>query len=205
MVTEPDSISPMAFVYVINQNSGQGQMSDFNGKFVIGANETDTIVFSFVGYYKLKIPARELVTSNSAGVKVVMKQTVYNLNQVTVSDFKFKPYEKEYMKRVIEHSHMPLVTSINSPITALYNQFSRKGKEQRKLAQIFEEIFEKEQVEKKFNAQILRKLTGDDYIDFEAFRKYCFYLSNDYILSHDGYDLYYKVMDCYYRWKDEGH
>lgn len=205
MVTEPDSTSPMAFVYVINQNSGQGQMSDFNGKFVIGADEKDTIVFSFVGYYKLKIPAKDLTTANGSGIKVVMKQTVYNLNQVTVSDFKFKPYEKDYMKRVIEQSHIPLVTSLNSPITALYNQFSRKGKEQRKLAQIFEEIFEKEQVEKKFNAQILRKLTGDDYIDFEAFRKYCFYLSNDYILSHDGYDLYYKVMDCYYRWKDEGH
>ena len=38
---------------------------------------------------------------------------------------------------------------------------------------------------------------------FEKFRKYCYYLSNDYIINHDGYDLYYRVMDCYYRWKEE--
>ena len=82
-------------------------------------------------------------------------------------------------------------------------QFSQKGIEQRKLARIFEDIFIKEEVAKKFNPDILRKLTGDDQVDFEKFRKYCYYLSNDFILSHDGYDLYYRVMDCYYRWKEE--
>ena len=57
IVTESDSITPMPFVYVINATSGQGQMSDGNGRFTIVANDRDSIIFSFVGYIRLKIPA----------------------------------------------------------------------------------------------------------------------------------------------------
>lgn len=202
IITEPDSITPMPFVYVINSNTGLGQMSDANGKFSIVANEKDSIIFSFVGYVRLKIPASRLYKGFKE-CKVVMIETLYKLNQVVVSDFKLKPYEKDYMKRVIEGSRTSVINAMENPISALYMQFSKKGKEQRKLAKIFEDIFVQEAVAKKFNAETLRKLTGDDTIDFEKFRKYCYYLSNDYIINHDGYDLYYRVMDCYYRWKEE--
>lgn len=202
VVVEPDSITPMPFVYVINTNSGQGQMSDANGRFSVLANDNDSIIFSFVGYLKLKIPAKKL-SKNPNGCIVAMIETAYKLNQVVVSDFKLKPYEKDYMKRVIQGSKTTAINALSSPITALYMQFSQKGKEQRKLAKIFEDIFIQEEVAKKFNAETLRKLTGDETIDFEKFRKYCYYLSNDYIINHDGYDLYYRIMDCYYRWKSE--
>jgi len=204
IVTEPDSTTPMPFVYVINAETGRGQMSDGNGKFTVIANDKDSVIFSFVGYIRLKIPANKLYTAVYKECKVVMVETAYKLNQVVVSDFKLKPYEKDYMKRVIQGSKTTAINVMQSPITALYQQFSQKGREQRKLAKIFEDIFIKEEVAKKFNAETLRKLTGDDKIDFEKFSKYCYYLSDDFILSHDGYDLYARVMDCYKRWKSEG-
>lgn len=204
IVTEPDSVTPMPFVYVINATTGQGQMSDGNGHFSVTAGDKDSIIFSFVGYVRLRIPATRLMTAIYKECKVVMVETQYKLNQVVVSDFKIKPYERDYMKRVIDHSKTNVVNAMESPITALYMQFSQKGREQRKLARIFEEIFIREEVAKKFNAETLRKLTGDETIDFEKFRKYCYYLSDDFIITHDGYDLYARVMDCYKRWKDEG-
>lgn len=178
-------------------------MSDGNGKFTVVADDRDSIIFSFVGYVRLKIPAGKLYKGFYKESKVVMVETAYKLNQVIVSDFKLKPYEKDYMKRVIQGSKTSVVNAMESPISALYMQFSQKGKEQRKLAKIFEEIFIQEEVAKKFNAETLRKLTGDETIDFEKFRKYCYYLSNDFIINHDGYELYSRVMDCYYRWKEE--
>jgi len=203
IVTEPDSITPMPFVYVINAETGQGQMSDGNGKFSVAANDKDSIIFSFVGYNRLRLSAHKLYKGAVKECRVVMQEAAYKLNQITVSDFKLKPYERDYMKRVIDGSKTRVINSVESPITALYMQFSQKGKEQRKLAKIFEDIFIKEEVAKKFNPEIFRKLTGDETIDFEKFRKYCFYLTDNYILTHEGYDLYYRVMDCYYRWKDE--
>jgi hypothetical protein len=204
VVTEPDSVTAMPFVYVINATTGQGQMSDGNGKFAITAGEKDSIIFSFVGYVRLKIAASKLYRGVYKECKVVMVETAYKLNQVVVSEFKIKPYERDYMKRVIQGSKNTVVNAMESPITALYMQFSQKGREQRKLAKIFEDIFIQEAIAKKFNAEILRKLTGDNTIDFEKFRRYCYYLSDDYIVNHDGYELYERVMDCYYRWKQEG-
>jgi hypothetical protein len=199
-----DSSTAIPFVYVINTNTGHGQMSDGNGKFFINANICDSIIFSFIGYKRLKIPVKKLFNGEGSQCKIIMNETTYNLNQVVVSDFKLKPYENEYMKRVISGSKISTINAIQSPITALYMQFSQKGKEQRKLAKIFEDIFIQEEVGKKFNGETLRKLTGDENIDFEKFRKYCYYLSNDFIINNEGYDLYYRVMDCYYRWKEEG-
>lgn len=201
LVTEQDSSSPMPFVYVINSQTGLGQMSDAHGKFTIQASEKDSIIFSYVGYVRLKIAAQKLMYKEA---KVTMQPQAYMLNQVVVSDFKLKPYERDYMKRIINGSKTTVVNAMESPLSALYMQFSKKGKEQRKLAKIFEDIFTKEAVSKKFNAEILRRLTGDENIDFEKFRTYCFYLTDDYIINHDGYDLYRRVMDCYQRWKGEG-
>lgn len=204
-IVEEDSNSVMPFVYVINKTTGNGTMSDNSGSFYLKTNISDTLLVSFVGYLKLKIPVAKLKANANGDVKIVMKRIMYNLGMVTINGFKIKPYEREKMQKVIRDSKMTAVNAMQSPITALYNQFSRHGKEQRKLAQIFEQVFIDEQVSTKLNPEILRKLTGDDNIDYERFRRYCFSLTDYYILNHDGYDLYYKVMECYYRWKDEGH
>jgi len=203
-VVEGDSNTVMPFVYIINKSTGNGTMSDNSGAFYIKTNPQDTLIVSFVGYVKLKVPVNKLKPNANGDVKVVMRKIVYNLNAVTVTGFKIKPYEREKMQKVIQESKIKPIDAMQSPITALYMQFSKRGQEQRKLAKIFEQILIDEQVKEKFNPEILRKLTGDDKIDFNRFRKYCFYLTDYYILNHDGYDLYYKVMECYYRWKDEG-
>jgi hypothetical protein len=203
IILDSDSSSIMPFVYVINKNTGNGTMSDNSGKFYLNVGSNDTVVCSFVGYIKLKLPVAKMKFDDGKEVKIVMRKITYTLNAVTVSSFKLKPYEKEHMKKVIENSKMRTVNVIESPITALYNQFSRRGKEQRKLAQIYEEVIEEEQVQAKLSPEILRNLTGDDNIDYERFRKYCYSLTNYYIINHDGYDLYYRVMECYYRWKEE--
>ena len=204
IIVSSDSTSVMPFAYVINTRTGQGQLSDMNGEFSITANLSDSVLFSFIGFQRLKIPVNKLYTGIEKVCKVIMKETTYKINQVVVSEFKLKPYERDYMKRVISNSKLKTINAVESPISALYMEFSKKGKEQKKLAKIFEEIFIQEEVGKKFNGETLRKLTGDETIDFEKFRKYCYYLSNDFIINTEGYDLYYRVMDCYYRWKEEG-
>jgi hypothetical protein len=157
-----------------------------------------------VGYAKLYIPVKSLKIDSLGRARLVMSKVLFNLNPVVVSTFKYKPYEREYMNKVIDESRIRKLEYLNSPITALYNQFSREGKQMRKLAKIFEDIFIEEEVQKKLSPEILRKLTGDDNIDYEGFRKYCYYVSNQFIVEHEGVDLYGRVMDCYKRFKKEG-
>jgi hypothetical protein len=194
----------MPFVYIINKATGNGTMSDNAGNFYLKAGDKDTLVVSFVGFVRMKIPVTKLHPNANGEVTIVMKKIIYALGPVTVTSFKIKPYEREKMEKVIQDAKIKPVNAISSPITALYDQFSKRGKEQRKLAAIFEQVFIDELVNQKINAEVVRKLTGDENIDYERFRKYCFALTDYYVLNHDGYDLYYKVMECYYRWKDEG-
>jgi hypothetical protein len=60
--TLADSLTrqPLYNVNVINQNSGQGTVSDIHGSFSIRAHELDTLVFTRVGYRSIILPVKQL-------------------------------------------------------------------------------------------------------------------------------------------------
>src|SRR5438128_118741 len=200
-VIEKDSSATLPFVYIINKSNGNGTMSDNEGKFSLMSADNDTIIFSYVGYLKTYIPVRSLKRDAKGMVKIAMTQLPVNLAAVTVTTFKIKPYERDYMHSIIDQSVVKNVDYLRSPISALYMQYSKEGKQIRKLAKIFEELLMEEQVQKKLNRDILVKLTGDEDLDYQAFRKYCYYVSDYFIVTHEGYDLYSRVMDCYKQYK----
>jgi hypothetical protein len=202
-VVEKDSNTVMPFVYIINKSNGNGTMSDNDGNFTLSTSPGDTIVCSYVGYAKLYIPVKSLKYDEKGRVKLVMGPQMVNLNTVTVTTFKYKPYERDYMNKIIDQSKIRQLDYVGSPISALYARYSKEGRQVRKLAKIFEDLIEQEQVEKKLNPDILAKLTGDENIDYEAFRKYCFYISNYFIINHEGAELYSRIMDCYKTFKAE--
>lgn len=207
-VFETDTTQSMPFVYLINSRTGNGTVTDYNGRFSIIAKDKDTLTFQYLGYARRRYPVSIIKNINDSmkqNIKVVMQPVMINMQGINVYANSIKPNEIDYMKRYIkQHAALKGVDAFNSPITALYDQFSRKGREQRKLQQIFEEILIREEVNKKINPEILRQLTEDDFVDYEAFKKYCWYISDQYILTHEGYDLYAPIMDCYRRYKRDG-
>jgi hypothetical protein len=60
MVADSASMQPVSDVNIINKTAGRGAVSDFHGGFSLEAVETDTIVFSRVGYYAKTLPAQEV-------------------------------------------------------------------------------------------------------------------------------------------------
>jgi hypothetical protein len=203
VVVESDSITAMPFVYIINKNNGNGTMSDNEGRFTFVANPEDTLVCSFVGYRKQVIVVKQIYKDKNGQLKLIMNESYINLNTVFVNAFKYKPYERAYMNDIIDRSKIKALDYATSPISALYMRFSKEGKQINKLAKIFEALMLEEQVQKKLSREILVRLTGDDKIDYMAFRKYCYYVGDYYIINHDGVELYTKVMECYKRWKFE--
>jgi hypothetical protein len=203
-VLETDSTSTLPFVYIINKSNGNGTMSDNEGRFSLYTNIVDTLVCSFTGFARTYIPVKDLLNGNPPkNVKLIMGKLPIFLNTVTITAFKIKPYERDYMNKIIDESRIKTLDYIGSPITALYMRYSQEGRQIRKLAKIFEDILIEEQVQKKLSADIVKKLTGDEEIDYEAFRKYCYNVGDQFILSHEGVELYSKVMECYKRWKKE--
>ncbi|HYC30233.1 MAG TPA: hypothetical protein VEB42_15470 [Chitinophagaceae bacterium] len=202
-MVEGDSTTSMPFVYIINKANGNGTMSDNNGRFVLSCSPDDTIICSYIGFFKLVAAVRQLPRDSKGEVKLVMTAYPVSLQPVTVSAFRIRPYEREYMNDIIDRSRIKLLDYGQSPITALYMRFSKEGRQVRKLARIFEDLLIEEQVQKKLSREILVRLTGDEKIDYAAFRKYCYYVDDQFIVSHDGAELYSRVMDCYRSYKKE--
>lgn len=203
VVVESDSTTGMPFVYIINKNNGNGTMSDNEGRFTFIAKAEDTLVCSFVGYRKQVIVVKQIYKDKNGLLKLIMNESYINLNTVVINAFKYKPYERAYMNDIIDRSKIKALDYATSPISALYMRYSKEGKQINKLAKIFEALLIEEQVQKKLSREILVRLTGDEKIDYMAFRKYCYYVGDYYIISHDGVELYTKVMECYKRWKFE--
>lgn len=207
LILEEDSISPIPFAYIINTKTGNGALSNYDGKFSIVASDNDTLSFSYLGYLKRTISVKKIINKNDstkAFLNVYLLKNIFLLNSYDVNAFKIKSYERDYMNRVINRPRVSGVNSFESPITALYDAFSHKGKANRKLAALYEQMLIDELVEKKFNREILRRLTGDETIDFEKFRKFCYNITDQFIIMNDGYDLYAPIMERYEKWKKEG-
>ena len=202
-VFESDSISSMPFVYIINKSNGNGTMTDNDGKFTLTTNQDDTLICSYVGFVKHSIPVKNLARNAKGEVKLFMTEMSIHLGVVNVTTFKFQPYEREYMNDIIDRSRIKNINYFSSPISALYMRYSKEGKQIQKLAKIFEDILMEEEVQRRLSREILVRLTGDENIDYYAFRKYCYYVNDYFIVTHDGADLYSKVMDCYKSWKAE--
>ena len=202
-VFHSDSVSPLPFVYLISRSSGNGTMTDQNGRFLLLSTEDDTLICSYVGYHGKRFPVKELEKNDKGEVSLIMKEMPVQLQEVAISTFKVKPYERTYMQDIIDRSKMRTIDMSRSPITALYMRYSKEGRQIRKLSHIFQELLTEEQVQKRFNPEILRKLTGDEDLNYDDFRRYCFFTDTDYILSVDDMTLYTRVMECYRRWKRE--
>jgi hypothetical protein len=202
-ITEADSVTPMPFVYVIRKSDGHGTISNTEGRFSISCRESDTLIVSYIGYLRQHIPVKTLRPDAKGDVRIPMIELPMKLEQVTINTFRWKDYEREYMNDIIDRSRVRDLDYVSSPFSALYMRYSREGRQIRKLARIFEDLLMEEAVQKKMSREIVVKLTGDEQIDYEAFRKYCYYINNNYIVSHDGAELYSNVLECYDRWKKE--
>ena len=203
-IYESDSNTIVPFAYVINDCTHNGVISDMFGKFVIPAGENDSIHISYLGFEKVTFRVNKIANLNDSTKvykRFFLAKKTYDLAMIYVNTFKIKPHERDYMNRIINR---PKVTGINvmeSPITALWQNFSKKGREMQKLEKIFEDLLRAEAIEKKVNTELLRKLLNNPDITVEQFRLICPEITDEYILYTDGYELYNSISESYKYYK----
>lgn len=200
----PDSVAAVPFAYIINDCTHNGVISDINGRFVISAFENDSIHISYLGFQKLTFHVNKLTNENDSvkySKKFFLARKEYDLGVVNINAFKIKPAERAYMLRIINRPKVLGVNTLESPLTALWQNFSKKGKELQKLEKIFEGLLRQEALDKKLNTDILRKLLNNESITITQFRIMCPEITDDYILYTNGYELYSSITNAYKFWK----
>jgi hypothetical protein len=193
-ITEKDSSTTIPFAYVVNKKSGVGTVTSDKGYFEIRANATDTILISCIGYIARKIPAKEILELPSYKIHqgVILFAKTYNLNTVMISPKELSQNQKNFYERFINVPAPPLT----SPISALYYEYSKEGRERQKLIEIYKKELFFEKAERRLAYFFNVKKVDLSKFDERAFIMFC-KLTEDVVNYANDYDFYYKVSRCF--------
>ena len=204
IVFDRDSTTPMSFAYVANKNSTTGTLTDEGGKFSIHIKLGDTLSFSYMGYGVTKIFTQTLkdsVKNNLLNVKVYLKQKASELRPVVIENRSFTKEEKEYYSNKVDEYNRGISSPMASPISAMYYAWSKRGHQLQKLSVLYQQLLIDEVKEHRLSDQKLRMITGNDTLNTEAFRRYC-YLSDQWVISASDYNLFYSVKQYYKQYEE---
>lgn len=174
-----DTLRPKSFynLMVINRTTGQGVFGQPNGKFSVYANNGDTIALSVTGY-----PVVSLVVVADSNCQ--SKELVYiegleqEIDQVIVRPLKsLEQIRAEREALALRETRMVTgIEMIQSPITALYQAFSKKERTKRWIA-------EQEYRDSQANVlkELIRTYVAYDIIKLsdEEFEEFIYFLNMD--------------------------
>jgi hypothetical protein len=190
---------PMPKMMIINKRTNNGTFADAEGKFTVIALQTDTLMFSVIGYHTKKICLRDSIVKSQYNIHIEMQKLTYTLKEVSVfgtrslSDIDKDIARLDSTRRSRYYSD---INAISSPITYLYERFSKFGKSKQRVAE-----WENEDLKMDILKDLFRLYVKNDIIDlseeeFEAFIIYC-NLSEEFIKSANQFELVMAIKGKY--------
>jgi hypothetical protein len=156
------SNSPIGSVSIENMTSHQGCLSNANGEFSLEANVGDYIVFSHVGFNRKVLRLKIMDDVNR--IQVFMTTKSKNLKPVTIKRGLTK-YQKDSLNRAEIYGDAfgyEQQKSAFSPVTSLYQKFSKKHKNIRKFQEQIIAIEHQKFIDTRYSPELVMQLTGLD-------------------------------------------
>lgn len=208
-------------VHVINLNKVTGAITDNEGNFKVKAVANDTLHISFLGYKSIKVKVTndwikfgnseiELTESAYALEEVVIKQ--HTLTGYLEIDTKYIPtnnsqrYSISGLQKGYEAGKKgpggisKVLGAIFNPADLLYNTFSKKGKQMRKLRQMKKDDEIRNLLSQKFDRELLTSFLQIDISELEDVLSECNY-SKNYIETANDLQLLDAISGCYEEYK----
>jgi hypothetical protein len=193
---DPGESYASLFLMVVNQRTGQGNFGDPYGRFSIQVQHRDTILVSARGYHIAKVCVADSAYKPLFDVTVNMKELQVTLAEVQV--YPDRPIEEieedidELGKELAEMQPIDGFEAFQSPITALYQRFSKIEQSKRKVAEMENEDRKRELLKELFRKYIqydIIDLSVEKFDDFISFMD----LPDSFIRSAPAYDLIMEI------------
>jgi hypothetical protein len=202
---DKDSKLPLPRLMIINKRTGNGTFADSESKFSINARQTDTIILSAVGFKIKKICLSDSTEKDRFYVHVPLEKLFYALKEVSV----FAPRTLNEIDKDIAkldsirayNRNFHDVNGLESPITYLYERFSKFARSKQKVA-----MWENEDLKRSILKDLFRIYIKHDIMDlseeeFDAFIKYC-NLSESFIKNATQFELVMAIKGKYETFKN---
>ena len=192
-------------VMVIDQFNGRGTFVGLDGKFSIVIPRKDTLMFAFTGYRTKKICFKDSVSNDQFFLLVKMSPLSYQLKEIVIYPVK-KLSEIQRQIDALSKFKAPAyqtsgLSSVGSPITALYERFSRMEQSKRKVAELEQNDRKVAALKDLFRIYIkydIIELTNDQFDDFITFCD----LSDYYIIHASQFELVETIKAKYASFKE---
>lgn len=176
-------------VFIVNKSAGRGVFGKPDGTFSIQVNPGDSVFFRVTGYQTLKL---HVIADSSCKHEfhVFVNPLEYKKQDVVVYPVKTLNQLKEERERLAQ-VETRLVTgfeSLKSPITALYQEFSRREKMKKKVAELqYQDDVDKvvKELLRVYVSYDVIEMAEDDFLEFIRFmnlNEYLLKTANDYQL-----------------------
>lgn len=190
-VFDPENKGSIPNLMVVNKRTQQGYFGYNSGFFEVTAYKTDTLIIAATGFTTIKISFRDSADAESYNVNIPLKKLEVQLKPVDIftrrdldeiqKDIETLGYEKsDYMLKGVD--------AVSSPITALYQAFSRRERNKRMVAEM-----RNEDRRRALLKELFRKYVGADIIqlsneEFDEFIDFCG-VSESFLKNSTQYDF----------------
>ena len=194
-----DTTSRQGFynLFIVNKTAGRGVFGKPDGTFSIAVNPGDSIYFTITGYETIKMKATADSTCRHE-FRRYLKLIEFRKEEVVVYPVKTLTQIKEERERLAQ-TETRIVTgyqALESPITALYQEFSRRERMKQKVAELQYQD-EMEQVVKEllrvYVSYDIIELNEEEFLDFIIFLN----LNEDFLKNASDYDLIIYIKEKY--------
>ncbi len=202
-----DSLEPVPYAHVINKKLNRGTISDREGNFEIAIRSTDSLLFTALGFseYEYFLPD-SLRNAEQVNLTIPLLAKSYKLGAVEITGWNFRdrfmniqnPEAKFKIPEVEKSDNLPRPTipSIGSPITGLYNAFSRKVQLEKDGLAFIDKLTYHERVDSIFKTEAVKQITGMSDLELNNFIVFCNF-SSGLVNRANSYDLLFAIKRCY--------
>ena len=166
IVFDKTTTERIAKVNIQNNRTKQSVYNTLKAEFKISALPGDLLIVNKTGYFTDTVK----VAANST-ILVYLKPTSIQLKQVTIRDSALNPQKRylatkqEYGKAYGSNAYRDVLTltpglGAGISIDALWNMFSREGRNAARLQEIIERDYRENQIDYRFNKSFVGNITG---------------------------------------------
>lgn len=198
---------PVPFASIRFLGTKKGVVADSNGFFTCVMVQADTLKISSLGYYDMlftKDPARQ----TSYFTEIPMRSKIFELKAVEILARRSKDMNNPFLRWEYKAKFQPKLwlfytpgsepqdeISIMSPISFLYDKYSRRGKAARKLKDMVAERARKKALSYRYNARKVKEWTGLEDDELEEFMRFC-PMPDAFLEEATEYDIISKTFRC---------
>lgn len=195
------SVYPSAII--INKRTSTGKTSNPGGIFSIIGNKTDTFLLTAGGYEVLRICFRDSTPKDIYTIRVGLQMKTTTLNPVAIypiKDLSEIKKQRDAIGKEQTRQTIGVADAFQSPITYMYERFSKEGKSREAVAILENEDRKHDILKELFRAYVRAGVIVMEETEFDNFILYL-NLPEDFLRSASDYDLAVVIRQKYLQYR----